>query len=66
MPFDGVHAARLMREWRVLYVVDDEELTVTVRSILHRRDACDRTGPSALSIASVNSNCASARAIRES
>jgi mRNA-degrading endonuclease RelE of RelBE toxin-antitoxin system len=28
-----------MREWRVLYVVDDEQLTVTVRSILHRRDA---------------------------
>ena len=34
-----VRSARLMREWRVLYVVDDEEPTVTVRSIAHRRDA---------------------------
>lgn len=39
VPFDGVHPARLMREWRVLYVVDDKQMTVTVRSILHRRDA---------------------------
>lgn len=39
VPFDGVRSARLMREWRVLYVVDDEQLTVTVRSVLHRRDA---------------------------
>jgi hypothetical protein len=33
VPFDGAHSARLMREWRVLYVVDDEQSTVTVRSI---------------------------------
>lgn len=39
VPLDGVHSARLMRERRVLYVVDDEQMIVTVRSILHRRDA---------------------------
>jgi mRNA-degrading endonuclease RelE of RelBE toxin-antitoxin system len=29
-----------MREWRVLYVVDDAARRVTVRAIVHRRDAC--------------------------
>jgi mRNA-degrading endonuclease RelE of RelBE toxin-antitoxin system len=28
-----------MREWRVLYVVDDEKQIVTVRGVVHRRDA---------------------------
>ena len=39
LPLDGVHSTRLMREWRVLYVIDDDARTVTVRSIAHRRDA---------------------------
>jgi mRNA interferase RelE/StbE len=38
-PLNGVHSARLMREWRVLYVIDDVERTVTIRSVAHRRDA---------------------------
>jgi mRNA interferase RelE/StbE len=38
-PLDGIHSARLMREWRVLYVVDDTERRVIVRAIVHRRDA---------------------------
>jgi mRNA-degrading endonuclease RelE of RelBE toxin-antitoxin system len=28
-----------MREWRILYVVDDEKHLVTVRGVVHRRDA---------------------------
>jgi mRNA-degrading endonuclease RelE of RelBE toxin-antitoxin system len=38
-PLGGIHSARLMREWRVLYVVDDEKQIVTVRGVVHRRDA---------------------------
>jgi mRNA-degrading endonuclease RelE of RelBE toxin-antitoxin system len=38
-PLDGIYSARLMREWRVLYVVDDEKYLVTVRGVVHRRDA---------------------------
>ena len=38
-PLDGVRSARLMREWRVLYVVDDDRRVVTVRAVVHRRDA---------------------------
>lgn len=38
-PLDGLHSARLMREWRILYAIDDDARTVTVRSIRHRRDA---------------------------
>lgn len=38
-PLEGVYSARVMREWRVLYVIDDERRRVTVRDIGHRRDA---------------------------
>lgn len=38
-PLDGVHSARLMREWRLLHVIDDDSRVVTVRGIVHRRDA---------------------------
>jgi mRNA interferase RelE/StbE len=38
-PLGGIRSARLMREWRVLYTVDDDEHLVVVRAILHRRDA---------------------------
>ena len=38
-PYDGIHPARLMREYRILYVVDDDHRRVTVRSIRHRRDS---------------------------
>ncbi|MDT7582166.1 MAG: mRNA interferase RelE/StbE [Pseudonocardiales bacterium] len=41
-PLNGVHSARLMREWRVLYVVDDDKRIVTVRAVVHRRDAYRR------------------------
>jgi len=27
-----------MREWRILYVIDDDQRRVTVRGITHRRD----------------------------
>jgi len=35
----GIFSARVMREYRVLYVIDDDHRVITVRSILHRRDA---------------------------
>jgi mRNA interferase RelE/StbE len=38
-PFHGVHSARIMREWRVLYVIDQEQRTIAIRDIRHRRDA---------------------------
>lgn len=38
-PLDGIYSARLMREWRILYTVEEKEKTVTVRDIRHRRDA---------------------------
>jgi mRNA interferase RelE/StbE len=39
VPLHGIHSARVMREWRVLYVIDDEQRRIVVRSIQHRRDA---------------------------
>jgi mRNA interferase RelE/StbE len=39
VPYHGVYSARVMREWRVLYVIDDTQHRVTVRDIRHRRDA---------------------------
>jgi len=39
VPLAGVYSARVMRDWRVLYLIDDEQLRVTARSISHRRDA---------------------------
>jgi mRNA interferase RelE/StbE len=38
-PLLGVHSARVMREWRVLYRIDDEQVRVLVQAIKHRRDA---------------------------
>lgn len=38
-PFEGVYSAHVMREWRVLYIIDDAQRRVTVRDIRHRRDA---------------------------
>jgi mRNA interferase RelE/StbE len=38
-PLHGVYSARLMREWRILYVIDDAGRRITIRAILHRRDA---------------------------
>lgn len=35
----GVYSARVIREWRVLYAIDNERRLVIVRSIRHRRDA---------------------------
>jgi mRNA interferase RelE/StbE len=39
VPMKGIHSARVMREWRVLYKIDSERRVITVQSILHRRDA---------------------------
>ena len=38
-PLAGVYSARVMRDWRVLYVIDEQHRRVTVRGINHRRDA---------------------------
>lgn len=38
-PLTGVYSAHVMRDWRVLYVIDEEDRLVTVRDIRHRRDA---------------------------
>jgi mRNA-degrading endonuclease RelE of RelBE toxin-antitoxin system len=38
-PLRGIYSARVMREWRLLYVVDEDLRRVTVRAISHRRDA---------------------------
>jgi mRNA interferase RelE/StbE len=38
-PFHGVHSARVMREWRILYVIDERTREVTIRDVRHRRDA---------------------------
>lgn len=38
-PFDGVYSAHVMRDWRVLYAIDEGQRLVTVRDIRHRRDA---------------------------
>ena len=38
-PLAGVYSARVMREWRVLYRIDDEHGRVLVQAISHRRDA---------------------------
>ena len=39
VPAVGIYSARVMREWRVLYVVDEQRRLVTVRDIRHRADA---------------------------
>jgi hypothetical protein len=36
LPLD---VANVMRDWRVLYVIDEERRRVTVRDVRHRRDA---------------------------
>jgi mRNA-degrading endonuclease RelE of RelBE toxin-antitoxin system len=37
-PLDGIYSARVMREWRLLYEIDDVTRTVLVTGIGHRRD----------------------------
>jgi mRNA interferase RelE/StbE len=39
VPLEGSWVARLMREWRVLYEIDDDKLEVTVLDIRHRGNA---------------------------
>lgn len=41
-PLDGVWSARLMRDWRVLYEIDDAKHEVLVLDIRHRGDAYRR------------------------
>ncbi len=38
-PLVGVYSARVMRQWRVLYRINDQDLRVLVQAISHRRDA---------------------------
>lgn len=38
----GIHAARLMREWRVLYEIDEVHQVVTLLDIRHRSIAYRR------------------------
>lgn len=37
-PLQDKRTARVMREWRLLYTVDEQRHRVTVESIRHRRD----------------------------
>ncbi len=37
-PYCGVYSARVMQEWRVLYVIDETQHRVTIRDISHRRN----------------------------
>jgi mRNA interferase RelE/StbE len=46
-PLKGIRSARLMQNWRILYVVDEGVHTVIVRAILHRRDAYQAWDPPA-------------------
>jgi mRNA-degrading endonuclease RelE of RelBE toxin-antitoxin system len=41
-PLDGVWSARLMRDWRVLYEIDDNKHEILVIDIRHRGDAYRR------------------------
>ncbi|MHB8290113.1 MAG: type II toxin-antitoxin system RelE family toxin [Acidimicrobiales bacterium] len=38
-PAKGIYSAHVMRDWRLLYVINDEHRLVIVRDIRHRRDA---------------------------
>lgn len=38
-PLQGTWSARLMRDWRVLYEIDEEKREVQVMDIRHRADA---------------------------
>jgi mRNA-degrading endonuclease RelE of RelBE toxin-antitoxin system len=41
-PLEGVWSARLMRDWRVLYEIDDAKHEVLIVDIRHRGDAYRR------------------------
>ena len=41
-PLDGTWSARLMRDWRVVYEIDEEKHEVLVVDIRHRADAYRR------------------------
>lgn len=41
-PLDGAWSARFMRDWRVLYEIDEEKHEVLVVDIRHRADAYRR------------------------
>lgn len=38
-PLEGLYSARVMTEWRILYEIDDDDRTVTIKAIRHRRHA---------------------------
>jgi mRNA-degrading endonuclease RelE of RelBE toxin-antitoxin system len=37
-PLEDMYSARVMREWRLLYEIDDQTRRVLVKAIGHRRD----------------------------
>jgi mRNA interferase RelE/StbE len=41
-PLSGTWSARLMREWRILYEIDDERREIHVSDIRHRSNAYKR------------------------
>ena len=38
-PLDGIYSARVMREWRLLFTVNEETRTVSILAVRHRADA---------------------------
>lgn len=38
-PLEGIYSARVMRDWRILYEINDETRTVTIKDVRHRRHA---------------------------
>jgi mRNA-degrading endonuclease RelE of RelBE toxin-antitoxin system len=41
-PLNGTWSARLMREWRILYEIDEDKHEILVADIRHRSDAYRR------------------------
>jgi mRNA interferase RelE/StbE len=41
-PLDGTWSARLMRDWRILYQIDEDKHEILVADIRHRGDAYRR------------------------
>jgi len=45
-PMDGIYSAHVMREWRLLYTVNETTRSVKILAVRHRSDAYrSRPGP---------------------
>jgi mRNA interferase RelE/StbE len=42
-PLLGIYSARAMREWRILYIINDDLHRITIQAIGHRRDIYRRS-----------------------